>query len=64
MAVRRNADVASGRREEGKARIFAGAEVAGAAVELVAEAVALCESVGRPVATPNEAAAILALPRA
>ncbi|MFN8037292.1 MAG: 3-keto-5-aminohexanoate cleavage protein [Acidimicrobiia bacterium] len=31
--------------------------------ELVAEAVALCRSVGRPVATPDEAAAILDLPR-
>jgi uncharacterized protein (DUF849 family) len=31
--------------------------------ELVAEAVALCEKVGRPVATPDEAAAILRLPR-
>lgn len=30
---------------------------------LVAEAVALCESVGRPVATPDEAARILDLPR-
>lgn len=32
-------------------------------VELVEEAVALCESVGRPVATPDEAAEILDLPR-
>lgn len=32
-------------------------------VELVREAVALCESVGRPVATSEEAAAILDLPR-
>ena len=31
--------------------------------ELVAEAVALCEKVGRPVATPDQAAAILGLPR-
>lgn len=32
-------------------------------VELVAEAVALCEAVGRPVATPDQAAALLDLPR-
>lgn len=32
-------------------------------VELVAEAVALCEKVGRPVATPDRAAEILRLPR-
>ncbi|MCU1366314.1 MAG: hypothetical protein JWN39_1953 [Ilumatobacteraceae bacterium] len=32
-------------------------------VELVTEAVALCASVGRPVATPDETAAILDLPR-
>ena len=32
-------------------------------VELVTEAVALCESVGRPVATPDAAAKILDLPR-
>ncbi|HEX5266687.1 MAG TPA: 3-keto-5-aminohexanoate cleavage protein [Acidimicrobiales bacterium] len=32
-------------------------------VELVAEAVALCEKVGRPVATPDQAADILGLPR-
>lgn len=32
--------------------------------ELVAEAVALCDSVGRPVATPHVAAALLDLPRA
>ncbi|HET6812062.1 MAG TPA: 3-keto-5-aminohexanoate cleavage protein [Acidimicrobiales bacterium] len=31
--------------------------------ELVAEAVALCEKVGRPVATPDQAAEILRLPR-
>jgi uncharacterized protein (DUF849 family) len=31
--------------------------------ELVAEAVALCQSVGRPVATPEETAVILGLPR-
>lgn len=31
--------------------------------ELVAEAVALCEKAGRPVATPDQAAAILGLPR-
>jgi uncharacterized protein (DUF849 family) len=31
--------------------------------ELVAEAVALCDKVGRPVATPDEAAEILRLPR-
>ena len=33
-------------------------------VELIGEAVALCKEVGRPVATPDEAAAILRLPRA
>jgi 3-keto-5-aminohexanoate cleavage enzyme len=32
-------------------------------VELVAEAVELCAQVGRPVATPDQAASILALPR-
>jgi len=32
-------------------------------VELVSEAVALCEKAGRPVATPDQAAAILRLPR-
>jgi 3-keto-5-aminohexanoate cleavage enzyme len=32
-------------------------------VELIDEAVALCKEVGRPVATPDEAAAILRLPR-
>ena len=32
-------------------------------VELVEEAVALCEKVGRPVATPEQAAEILSLPR-
>ncbi len=32
-------------------------------VELVSEAVRLCEKAGRPVATPDEAAAILRLPR-
>ena len=32
--------------------------------ELVAEAVALCETVGRPVATIDEAATVLDLPRA
>jgi 3-keto-5-aminohexanoate cleavage enzyme len=32
-------------------------------VELVAEAVALCESVGRPIATCAQAAEILGLPR-
>jgi 3-keto-5-aminohexanoate cleavage enzyme len=33
-------------------------------VELVTEAVELCAKAGRPVATPDEAAAILRLPRA
>ena len=33
-------------------------------VELVEEAVALCEELGRPVATPDEAAGLLGLPRA
>jgi len=32
-------------------------------VELVSEAVALCEKAGRPVATPDQAASILRLPR-
>jgi len=32
-------------------------------VELVAEAVQLCDKAGRPVATPDEAARILDLPR-
>jgi uncharacterized protein (DUF849 family) len=32
-------------------------------VELVTEAVALCDKAGRPVATPDQAAAILRLPR-
>ena len=32
-------------------------------VELVTEAVALCEKAGRPVATPDQAAAVLRLPR-
>ena len=38
VAVGGDADVAAGRREEGEAGVFAGTQVAGAAVELVAQA--------------------------
>ena len=41
---------------------FAGSRVPTNA-ELVAEAVALCEELGRPVATPDQAAQLLDLPR-
>jgi len=42
---------------------FFGGERKPTNVELVTEAVRLCEKVGRPVASPDEAAAILGLPR-
>jgi uncharacterized protein (DUF849 family) len=42
---------------------FYGGERTPTNVELVTEAVRLCEKAGRPVATPDEAAAILRLPR-
>jgi 3-keto-5-aminohexanoate cleavage enzyme len=42
---------------------FFGGDRAPTNVELVTEAVRLCEKAGRPVATPDEAAAILQLPR-
>jgi uncharacterized protein (DUF849 family) len=42
---------------------FYGGEGTPTNAELVAEAVALCDKAGRPVATPDEAAAILRLSR-